>query len=177
MSTNDDVHVVSSHQQDDASCQHQVIANNDYALDKAHEHHHVHLHHNANAEKGREDEVIYSKETTDERSNIPHQDHQDHDLARRKHAEISRGAAGATDFEKADSGSEEADPQSHSLATFYKRYRFFFHLFVWLIFTGSVFSTLSTHLDKCSADFLQAGGLQAWSSMEYTNPAAQEQDG
>ena len=123
-----------------ASPQHHVLINNDPALDTAHEHRHTHLHHSAHAEEGRRDNVMYSKRTTDERPIIPHQDHQDHNIERRKKAVVSDASPqiteGATDTEKATYSSEESDPQSHRLSNFYRKYRLFFHLIIWLVFTG-----------------------------------------
>lgn len=123
-----------------ASPQHHVVINNDPALDTAREHHHTHLHHSAHAEEGRHDDLMYSKGTTDERSIIPHQDHQDHNIERRKKAVVSGAnpeiTESAMDTEKATYSSEESDPQSHRLSSFYRKYRLFFHLIIWLVFTG-----------------------------------------
>ena len=131
-----------------ASPQKHVIANDDLALDKAHEHHHAHLHHDLNAEKGRNDEVVYSKGTTFERSTVPHQDPQDHDIHRRKQAEIAAGGLPAFgDPEKNDLSPirSEEDPQTHTFSNFYRRYRLFFHLFIWLLFTGWWIAGLILH--------------------------------
>ena len=132
-----------------ASLQPHVIPNDDPALDRAHEHHHTHLHHDANAEKRREDEVVYSKGTTNEKSTIPHQDHQDHDLSRRKHTDISKGTPIASDSladaEQGGSASEELDPQTHTASNLYRKYRLFFHLFIWLVFTGWWIAGLVIH--------------------------------
>ena len=123
------------------SPQHRVVTNLDPALETAHEHHHRHLHHDAFAEKGREDEVIYSKGTTFERSTIPAESPQDHELHRRHHPE--KGTVDVGDAEKGLSlvQSEEEDPQTHTFSRFYARYRIFFHLFIWLLFTGYVVSS------------------------------------
>ena len=127
----------------------EVVPNDDPALDVAHEHRHTHLHHDENAEKGRQDEVAYSKGTTDEKSTIPHQDLQDHDLARPKHRESAKDTPIVTDnlsnAEKAGSGSEELDPQTHTVSNFYRKYRLVFHLFVWMVFTGWWIAGLVVH--------------------------------
>ena len=120
-----------------ASHQRNVIVNDDPALEKTQEHNHSHLHHDVHAEKGRSDEVLYSKGTTDEKSTIPHQGRQDRDLARREQSETTKDSAAVMDFGKADSGSE-ADPQTHTWSNFYRKYRLFFHIFIWLVFTGLV---------------------------------------
>lgn len=119
-----------------SSPQHHVVPNLDPALEISNEHHHRHLHHDAFAEKGREDEVVYSKGTTFEKSIIPEESPQDHDLHRRRHPE--KGGVEVEDAEKGVSPirSEEADPQTHTFSRFYAKYRIFFHLFIWLLFTG-----------------------------------------
>lgn len=126
------------------SSQHRVVPNSDPALEASREHHHQHLHHDAFAEKGREDEVIYSKGTTFERSAIPNESRRSHEL-RTRHP--GKGEVEVGDAEKGLSPvrSEEEDPQTHTLSTFYGKYRIFFHLFVWLLFTGYV---LPSRLEK-----------------------------
>ncbi len=132
----------------DVSVQQNVVPNNDPALDISHEHNHGHLHHSALVEQGREVGVVYSKGTTFEKSTIPHQDPQDHDLHRRRLANETKMVAEAMDAEKGTLSPvrSEEDPQTHTLSTFYAKYRIFFHLFIWLLFTGSVFRFSSTHL-------------------------------
>ena len=128
-----------------ASAQQHVIPNNDPALDILHEHHHGHLHHSAHAERGRDDDVIYSKGTTLEKNTIPHQDPQDHDLHRRHLVMETKMATEAVDAEKGALSPvrSEEDPQTHTLSTFYAKYRVLFHLFIWLFFTGSVLRSQS----------------------------------
>ena len=120
------------------SSQRHVVVNDDPVLRKDREHHHGHLHHSANTEKGREDDLAYSKGTTFEESTIPHQDPQDHNLHRRHHADNTKEPTGIVDPEhgRLSSISSEEDPQSHGLSSFYSKYRMFFHLFIWLLFTG-----------------------------------------
>lgn len=132
------------------SSQHHIVKNDDPALDQSHEHTHVHMHHDKHAEQGRKDEVVYSKGATFERSTIPHQDPQDHDLARRRNADPSDGNSGMIDAEKAAMSPErldEADPRTHTLSRFYLKYRLFFHLFIWLFFTGYVAHVLQEGAD------------------------------
>lgn len=129
------------------SSQHHVVPNSDPALEASHEHHHSHLHHDAFAEKGCEDEVVYSKGTTLERSTIPNESPQDHELHRRH--QLEKGAVELGDAEKGMSPVryEEDDPQTHTFSRFYAKYRIFFHLFVWLLFTGYVMSSSSSALN------------------------------
>jgi len=141
--------VVQTH---DTSSQHHVVPNSDPALETSHEHHHQHLHHDAFAEKGRQDEVVYSKGTTFERSNIPNESPQDHELHRRHHGE--KGGVEVGDAEKGISQVryQEEDPQTHTFSSFYGKYRIFFHLFIWLLFTGYVRSSaLRDPLGRCRA--------------------------
>ncbi|MCJ1273042.1 hypothetical protein MMC21_000831 [Puttea exsequens] len=145
----DDLDVTATAESHNLSSQHHVITNHDPALDKSHEHHHQHLHHDANAEKGRQDEVVYSKGTTFEKSTVPHQDPQDHDLHRRKHAEDG-GKSRNPDPERLDLEPVELedDPQSHNFSRFYRRYRMFFHLVIWFFFTGWWIAGLVLHGSK-----------------------------
>lgn len=134
-----DYHDVTSDAAHNASSQHHVAPNHDPALVLAHEHLHGHLHHAANAEKDREDELVYSKDTTFEKSAIPYQAPQEHDLHRRHQSNINPGSIELIDSEKGAMSSpplEEEGPQSHKVSGFYARYRIFFHLFLWLFFTG-----------------------------------------
>ena len=126
------------------SPQYQVERNTDPSLDMSKEHRHAHLHHNASATAGR-DHVEYSIGTTFESSTMPPQDPQDHALHRRHHPEeedrIKAGAVNITNAEKgtlSPAVSEEEDPQTHTLARFYGKFKIGFHVFAWLLFTGCV---------------------------------------
>lgn len=122
-----------------ASPQQQVTPSHDPALNVAHEHHHGHLHHDAYSEEGQDDEIVYSKGTTLEKSGIPDQDPQDQVLHRRHHLDDKKGSNRISDVENANISSaltEEKDPRSHAFSVFYAKYRIFFHLFIWLFFTG-----------------------------------------
>lgn len=122
-----------------ASTQHRVAPNHDPALSLAHEHHHGHQHHDTSTRKGREDELVFSKNTPFEKSRIPYQAPQDHDLHRRHQANNDPGLVEVIDAEKGAVSSpplEEEDPQPHMVSVFYARYRIFFHIFLWLFFTG-----------------------------------------
>ena len=123
-----------------APAQHYVVENDDAALDKSQEHPHRHMRHAKHAEQGSMNEPVYSEGTTFDKSTIPHQD-PDHELARRCHVDLSKAGAGGRDSEKGDMGPvglEDEGPQTRTLSSFYGRYRVFFHLFVWLFFTGYV---------------------------------------
>lgn len=131
----------------DSSPQQIVIQNNDPALQNSHEHHRDHMHYNAHAEKGQGDEVNYSYGATFGEDTIPHQDSQDHDIPRRRHADMAKEPAAAVDLEQgtmSPSRSEE-DPQTHPFSNFYKRYRTFFHLCFWIVFTGWWIAGLLLH--------------------------------
>lgn len=123
--------------------------NPDPALLPTNEHHHAHLHHGAAATKGRENEPVYSKNTTDEPRTIPHQDAMDHVLHRRhKPEEAGVGAYGSgkegvqvqeQDAEKGNGLSpvqSEEDPRNHRLSGWYARWRPAVHALIWLLFTA-----------------------------------------
>ena len=130
------------------SAQQHVVPNNDPTLDISHEHNHGHLHHSAHAEQGREDDMLYAKGTTLEKSTIPHQDPQDHDLHRRHLGNETKMATETVDAENGTLSPvrSEEDPQTHTLSSFYAKYRIFFHLFIWLLFTGLVWCSTFHHL-------------------------------
>ncbi|CAF9941294.1 MAG: hypothetical protein ALECFALPRED_009057 [Alectoria fallacina] len=145
--TSDYIDVTESKPDHNPSSQQNVIKNDDPVLQKSHEHHHEHLHHDAHAEESRKDEVVYSYGTTFEGRTIPRQDPQDHDLHRRRDADMAKEPATAFDREQgalSPSRSEE-DPQTPTFSNLYKRYRIFFHLFVWLFFTGWWIAGLLVH--------------------------------
>ena len=117
--------------------------NDDTVLDEANEHHHAHIHHNANAEEGREEEVVHSKGTTLEPRIIPHQDPQDHGEHHEKQAgKTEKSIASYSDPENGSSSlalghiESDEDPQAHTASTFYQKYRLIFHLIIWLFFTA-----------------------------------------
>lgn len=141
MPTQEYLDVTEAPQNHNTSSQRHVIENDDPALDKSNEHGHSHLHHDKHAAEGSKEEVVYSKGTTSEKSAIPHQNPQDHDLARRRRGDPSKASAAVKDAEKGDvssDGLEEEDPRTHTFSNFYRKYRIFFHLFIWLFFTGYV---------------------------------------
>lgn len=132
-------HDVAANVAHSASAQHQEALNHSPPADSAHQHNHGHLHHDAHAEQGRDEEVTYFQDTTVEKGIIPHQDPQSNDLHRRLHSNNHQSSAEILDTEKGAMSSiplEEEDPQSHKAAGFYTKYRIFFHVFIWLFFTG-----------------------------------------
>ncbi|KAL8675154.1 MAG: hypothetical protein Q9168_000407 [Polycauliona sp. 1 TL-2023] len=136
-------------QSHNASAQQNVEKNNDPALNTANEHTHTHLHHTAQADRGRPD-TEFSRGTTYEDSTIPSQDPHDQSVHRR-HLHDAPGPklpAAVADTEKgnlnSDSTSDE-DPRTHTFSSFYLRYRVYFHLFIWLLFTGWWIAGLVLH--------------------------------
>ncbi|OCL08719.1 sodium/nucleoside cotransporter 1 /nucleoside cotransporter 1 [Glonium stellatum] len=143
------------HRQHNASPMRGVVENTDPALDVAHEHHHAHLHHSAFSEKGRHDDITYSKGTTAEPHVIPEADPMDNALHHRKHPERGEkdiektGGFGTDDVDK-DSmsparGNGEEDPQRHAFARFYTKYKIIFHIFIAMLFTGWWIASLVVH--------------------------------
>ena len=121
-----------------ASAQHHVQRNNDPALDIAHEHHHAHLHHDARASMSHDQEVAYSKGTTYEKSAIPDQDPHDRHVHQQVDSSDTKSPAAFEDREKGPLSSDRSDedPRTHTLSNFYIKNRIFFHMFIWLLFTG-----------------------------------------
>ncbi|KAF2458250.1 H+/nucleoside cotransporter-like protein [Lineolata rhizophorae] len=139
-----------------------TVPNPDPALDRSHEHTHAHLHHSDRAERGREEEVVYSQGTTAEKSTIPDQGLMDHDLHRRHHPErmahsedVEKGGDieknAVLDVDDPEKGSvsparsPEKDPQSHKFANFYRKYKIVFHAVIWMLFTGWWIAGLIEH--------------------------------
>ena len=126
------------------SAQANVVRNTDPALDISHEHHHGHLHHSAVAIKNREDEVSYSKRTTDEPSTTPRADIMDNSLHHRHKAE-EPGSYSAKEIRVQDeekgamsAAASDEDPRHHALSNLYSRFRIFVHVFLFMLFTGLV---------------------------------------
>lgn len=99
-----------------------IAQNNDPVLDSAHQHHHGHLHHDGPVEEVDEDERAYANGSAIDKSPIPDQITHDHDVHK------SEGTH--------QNDIEVGDPQSQKPPGFYPKYRIFFHLFIWLFFTG-----------------------------------------
>ncbi|KAF2091245.1 hypothetical protein K490DRAFT_71459 [Saccharata proteae CBS 121410] len=126
-----------------------VAVNEDPALDVAREHHHDHLHHDAFAEKGHRDEIAYTKGTTDDRPIVPDQS----TLHHRHNARPASEKDGVVDFSDAERGStspvnsrdEGEEHKRGPVAQFYARYRIFFHIFIWLFFTGWWIASVVVH--------------------------------
>ena len=128
-----------------ASSQQDVRQNPDLALHFSREHQHQHLHHSERAEAGRTDEVVYSKDTTfgkEHGPHVPEQIHEDQQLHHRHH-EKNNAIQDAEIGELGLVASDEDEPKKHRFSRFYARYRIFFHLFIWLLFTGYVLHSFS----------------------------------
>lgn len=138
-----------SSQTHNSSPQQHVKKNDDPALDTANEYVHGHLHHTAQAEEGRAS-TEYTKGASYGVSGIPNQTTHDQ-TTHRRHPTTTLPSANP-DAEKGDfsrEGSEE-DPRTHTFSNFYSKYRIFFHLFIWLLFTGLV-KHLLLPLRRCSS--------------------------
>jgi len=123
------------------SSQRGVDANPDMALHYSHEHEHAHLHHGHKASVAQNDEHVTYAAGEEPRRDLlrkPSQDYTAHKL---------RGVDGKAEFDARDSekgvvsptrlsSEEEGDGKKHRVSHFYKRYRIFFHLAIWLLFTA-----------------------------------------
>lgn len=126
------------------SSQQDVRQNPDLALHFSHEHQHQHLHHSERAEAGRTDEVVYSKDTTfgkEHGSHVPEQVREDQQLHHGNHEKNNI----MQDSEIGELGlvaSDEEEPKKSRFSRYYRKYRIFVHLFIWLVFTGYVIDSL-----------------------------------
>ena len=129
------------------SAQHHVHPNPDLALHFSREHQHGHVHHSIAAEAGRKEDIAYSTGTTFERSNIPNQNPQDYNThhihgsdEKKIITENNTETAGQSQYTDEEDGS-----QQHRISHFYRRYRLFVHIFIWLFFTGWWIAGLILH--------------------------------
>ena len=106
------------------STQKSVEENPDITLHYSHEHQHDHMHHGRTSLTARHDDILYAKGTTFDKSNVGDQDHSHHHHTK---AGVSPTKISTNDVE---------DGQKHRFSRFYRKYKIFFHLFIWLVFTG-----------------------------------------
>lgn len=133
---------MSAEHEHNASAQTGVVPNPDPALDVSREHHHAHLHHSEMATKGREDDVVYSKGTTDEKSIIPDANVMDNSLHKLGHPEKHDHDHDTYDIKDAENLSRRPSDENSShkstgrIKRFYAKYKVFFHAYIWLHFTA-----------------------------------------
>ncbi|XDG10253.1 hypothetical protein ABKA04_009868 [Annulohypoxylon sp. FPYF3050] len=110
-----------------ASSQEGVTPNPDPALDFANEHHHAHLHHGGLAANpvNHPDEVVYSTASPQKSLDKPH----DYTTAEKSVTDQESGNIGHI-------GSDENENRPNPIVRFYRKYRAFVHLFIWLVFTA-----------------------------------------
>ena len=125
-----------------SSPQQDMIQRNVPPLQDSNERHHDHMHHNVDLEKGKEDKIINSHGTTFEKRTIPHRKSQDHELHKRRRTDMVKEPTVAVDLSL---GRSEESSQPHTFSNFYQRYRIFFHLFFWIVFTGWWIAGLLLH--------------------------------
>ena len=120
----------------DASMQRKIHEKHDSAPDTLHEHRHNHLRDNVHAEH--EQGATYSKGAMFNKGTATDSDPRNsyainYEAKQSKEVDLGSAEIGIDGRvqQKAD-----RDPQTHSLSSFYRRYRIFFHLFIWLLFTG-----------------------------------------
>ena len=89
-----------------------------------HQHHHDHLHHTAFAERDRSDDVVYAKDASFEKGNVPDQTPLDH--TPKSHSDDNK------DVETADNYPAQRSGYRRVL----KHWRHFVHAVIWLLFTG-----------------------------------------
>lgn len=111
----------------DIAVEHQ---HHDPALDPAHEHHHTSHNHSAWARKGHEDDVVYTTETTFEKSTIPDPSPQDQSYLQEK------GHAGTTDLDEEEVAEGDPPAKRPLYRRALKHWRPVLHLVIFLLFTG-----------------------------------------
>lgn len=119
-----------------ASIEHNVAESQDSTPD---EHNYGHLYPNTPIDRSQKEEIISIKSTTNEKSKRPDEERQEPSLQRKVHPDISKSLPSKViNAENAELGHEasEVDLQAHLLSNFYIKYRIFFHLLIWLFFTG-----------------------------------------
>lgn len=88
------------------------------------------LHHDTDVELGQKKEIGYQNSATNQNDPNPYDQAHPDDPKKQPSHMIS------TENEELGHVTSEADPKGHSLSTFYVKYRMFFHLIIWLFFTG-----------------------------------------
>ena len=141
------VDVTATDESHNTSTQTHVIAHSSPVPDKAQEHHHAHFHDDADAEKNKGG-PIFSKGTAFEHNAVPNKDSREHAVQPGECGETTAGGMPAFVDSERNGLSHvrlEEDSKTHSLSDFYRRYRLFFHLFIWLVFTGWWIAGLILH--------------------------------
>ncbi|KAJ5606518.1 hypothetical protein N7510_009299 [Penicillium lagena] len=105
----------------------------DPALQPEHQHQHAHLHHTAFAERGRDDDVIYTKDASFEKGNVPDPTPLDH--TPKSQSDDNK------DVETADNYPAQRPWYRRVL----KHWRHFAHAVIWLLFTGWWIAGLILH--------------------------------
>ena len=124
-----------------------VVKDGHTALQNSTEHHHDHVQDNIQSRKSQENDVAHSYDAASDGNTVHHRDSQDSERHRKRHADMRKELAVAVDPEQNNVGLSrfEEDAQSHTFSTFYKKYRVFFHLFIWAVFTGWWIAGLLLH--------------------------------
>jgi concentrative nucleoside transporter, CNT family len=130
---------------------HELQHNPDPALLPSHQHHHQHLHHDAFAERGRQDDLVYEDNDADtpaklKPSAVPSKSPEDYSEKEAPPAlDYDAEKASADDTSGENGNNAPGSRESSKLKRFYRQYRIFFHLVVWLFFTGWWIASLALH--------------------------------
>ncbi|KAI0882948.1 H+/nucleoside cotransporter-like protein [Annulohypoxylon maeteangense] len=110
-----------------ASPQEGVAPNPDPVLEFANEHHHAHLHHGGLAANpaNHPDEVVYSTSSPQKSLDKPH----DYSAAEKSVTDEESGNIGHI-------GGDGSEKRPSILSRYYRKYRAYVHLFIWLVFTA-----------------------------------------
>ena len=135
------------------STQKDVSENPDLTLHYSHEHQHNHMHHGRTSLSGRHDDILYAKGTTFDKPHVPDQDFSHHKLPSHSvdakdqaysESDPEKGGMSPTKISTNESG---ADGRKHRFSSFYRKYRIFFHIAIWLFFTAWWIVGLVLHRD------------------------------
>jgi len=136
------------------SSQGDVDTNPDLALHYSHEHQHNHMHHGRASIAGRHDDIVYSKGDTMDKHDIGGRNPQDYNTHHLRdggdrglhtvETDAEKGGMSAARLTPTDESSGSNDGKKHRFSRMYRKYKIFFHLFIWLVFTGSVYGPCHT---------------------------------
>ncbi|RMZ77518.1 hypothetical protein DV737_g4345, partial [Chaetothyriales sp. CBS 132003] len=126
-----------------ASAQRDVDANPDLVLHYSHEHQHAHLHHGRKTSiaKDKEEHVAYATGGDEPRRELLESSSQDYTTHKLRVADQDKPEFGVQDSEMGvisptRLSEVEGDGKKGRVSRFYRKYRIFFHLAIWLLFTA-----------------------------------------
>ncbi|KAJ0115696.1 hypothetical protein J7T55_010519 [Diaporthe amygdali] len=114
--------------QHNRSAQQDVYVNPDPVLDISHEHHHAHVHHGKTAIPDEKDDIVFAK-ASDKYTG-------DADVPDYKVRQMSSSVEDEESGRVGDIDNESKAAKKWSFRWVYRKYKIFFHLFIWAVFTA-----------------------------------------